>query len=225
MCAINPGVRRRKHRAIALKMEPIMTFTVRNTILFSSATIGLIACGAAKDVLSGDPQTSYCEAVCDWAVGCTEESDLLDACLEATRAEDSNCADAESGEIDPATSTLVEDCVATVEADSCNGLTGSQTEQAAATPSAECLGASTIDTYNVARSSAQTSGAAFCDDLGTNICSHVVECLVADRGVEDAEDTLQSTCETTVLGLMVSNCKTVDLDPSYGGDSNINRNV
>jgi hypothetical protein len=203
-----------------------MTSTLRNSILFSAATIGLIACGAAKDALSGEAQTSYCEAVCDWAVECSGEEGALDACLEATRAADSSCADAESGDLNPANSALVEDCVATVDSGDCSGLTGSVAEQTASAPSAACLtseGAAAPDTYNEARTAVQSSGADFCDDLGASICANIVDCLIGDHGVDDAEDVLLSACEETAVSALVSTCKDVDLDARYGTDPNSNR--
>ena len=210
-----------------------MTSTLRNSILFSSATIGLIACGAkdalddaSSDVLGGDPQTSYCEAVCDWAVECTGDDSTHDACLEATRAADSNCAAAESGELNPASSTLVEDCVATVASDSCDGLNGSVDAQTTATPSTACItseGVAATETYNAARTSVQSSGADFCDDLGASICANVVDCLVGDFEVDEATDALQAACEESAISALVTTCNGVDLDPSYGTDPNVNR--
>ena len=116
-----------------------MNTTVRTLVFSSSAALSLVACDAAKDALGGEAQTSYCEAICDWAAECTGDDSSLDACLEETRAANSNCADAENGDLNPASRKLVEDCVATVESDSCDGLTGSATDQASATPSEECV--------------------------------------------------------------------------------------
>jgi len=202
-----------------------MTSTLRNSILFSLATIGLIACGAAKDALNGDAQTSYCEAVCDWAVECSGEEGALDACLEATRAADSNCAAAENGELNPASSTLVEDCVATVDSDSCDGLTGSIDAQGTATPSTACItseGTSATATYDAARTAVQPSGAEFCDDLGETICSHVVDCLVGENS-ELVSDTLQAACVDGPISGIVTSCNAVDLEVGYGTDANPNR--
>ena len=216
--------------AQAHRMEQFMTSTLRNIFIFSSATIGLIACDAVKDaagdVIEGEPQTSYCEAVCDWAVDCSGEDGALDACLEDTRAEDSSCADAESGDLDPATSKLVEDCVATVETDSCDGLTGSVDAQTTATPSAACVaseGTAAVATYNAARIATQSSGADFCADLGTSICAHVVDCLVGDFELDEATEVLQAACEETAISALISTCNGVDLDPSYGTSPNVNR--
>ena len=197
------------------------------TLLFTcSATIGLVACDAAKDALDGEAQTSYCEAVCEWAVTCNGEEDALDDCLEATRAVNSNCAAAENGELNPASSALVEDCVATVESESCDGMTGSVDAQGAAAPSTECVtseGTAALETYNEARIAAQPSGEEFCDNLGSAICANVVDCLVGDLGVDEATDALQSACESTAVSELVTTCKTVDLEPGYGTDSNVNR--
>ena len=203
-----------------------MNTTLRNSILFSSAAIGLIACGAAKDALDGEAQTSYCEAVCDWAVSCSGEADSLDACLEATRAADSNCAAAENGELNPANSALVEDCVATVDTDECSGLTGSVAEQTASAPSAACItseGTAATDTYDAARTAVQSDGGQFCDDLGASICGNVVDCLIGDLGVGEAEDALLTACEDSAIGALITTCNGVDLDARYGTDPNVNR--
>ena len=203
-------------------MEPFMTSNLRTILLSSSATIGLIACGALK----GEPQTSYCEAVCDWAVECSGDDSKLDACLEATRAADSTCADAENGDLDPATSSLVEDCVASVESDSCDGLTGSVEAQTSATPSTACItsdGTEAADAYNAARISVQSSGDEFCTDLGSSICAQAVDCIAGDLGSDDATDGLQELCESTVISPLVSTCQGKDLDPSYGTSPNASR--
>jgi hypothetical protein len=203
-----------------------MTSTLRNIIIFSAASVGLVACDAAKDAIEGGPQTSYCEAVCDWAVECSGEDSAVDECLDATRAANSGCADAENGELDPASATLLSDCVATVEADGCDALTGSVEAQTTSTPSAACVtseGTAALTTYDAARSAAQSSGADFCDDLGASICANVVDCLVGDFGVDEATDALQTACEAGAVLALVSSCKEVDLDPSYGTDPNLNR--
>ncbi len=211
-----------------------MNTTLRNSLIISSTIIGLVACGAAEDAknaadgtdaLTGDPQTSYCEAVCDWAVDCSGESDSLESCLEATRAVDSNCAAAESGDLNLASGQLVEDCVATVEADNCDGLTGSIDAQGIATPSTECItseGVAATETYNEARASVQPSGDVFCEDLGAQICSHVVDCLVGENS-ELVSDTLQDLCVNGPIAGVITSCQAVDLEVGYGTDSNPNR--
>ena len=203
-----------------------MNTSIRNLIFLTPIPLGIMACDAVKDAL-GTETTSYCEAVCDWATECSGEADSLDACLEATRAANSNCEAAESGDLDPATVTLVEDCVATVDSDSCDGLTGSIDAQTTATPSTECITSegpeTSIDTYNAARVSVQSSGADFCSDLGTSICAQVVDCLIGDFEIDEATDALQSACEDTAISALVSTCNGVDLDPSYGTSPNVNR--
>jgi hypothetical protein len=207
-----------------------MTSSLRNILAFSSATFSLAGCDAAKDAataaIEGGAQTSYCEAVCDWAVGCSGEEDALDACLEATRAADATCAGAESGDLEPVDRTLVTECVTSMADDTCEGLTGSVDQQTLAVPSAACLaseGTAAADAYNAARAATQSSGTDFCDDLGTSICAHVVDCLVGDLGVDEATDVLLTACEDTAISALVSSCKGVDLEASYGTDPNLNR--
>lgn len=208
-------------------METNMNAILKTLTLSSFAVIGLSGCDAAKDALSADPQTSYCEAVCDWAVECSGDTSALDACLEATRATNDNCAAAENGELDPANSKLVEDCVATVEADSCDGLTGSVEDQGTAAPSSECIASEgptvALDAYNEARTSQQAAGDDFCEDLGGSICANVVDCMIGDLGVDEATDALQAACEASAVTALVSTCQDVDLEPAYGADANVNR--
>tara|TARA_B100000575_G_C23036476_1_gene596605 strand:+ start:322 stop:1158 length:837 start_codon:yes stop_codon:yes gene_type:complete len=211
---------------VVTTLESDMTSMFRTLLISMPAAASLVACDAAKNALESEPQTSYCEAVCDWAVECSGETETLDACLEATRAANSNCADAENGDLNPASRALVEDCVATVEADTCDGLTGSVDAQTTATPSAECVaseGTAAADAYNEARISTQSSGETFCEDLGSSICAQAVDCLIGDFGVDEATDALQSACEATAVSELISTCQTVDLDPSYGTDPNVNR--
>ena len=199
-----------------------MNTTLRNSLLLLGTTVSIAAC----DALKSEPQTSYCEAVCDWAVECSGDTASLESCLEATRAANSNCADAENGELNVADSALVEECVETVEAASCEGINGSIEDQTTATPSAECVaseGSAAVDAYNAARTSTQPDGETFCEDIGTSICSHVVDCLVGDFGIDEATDALQSACEATAVSNLVTTCKTVDMEPRYGTDPNVNR--
>jgi len=199
-----------------------MNTTPRHFLLLSVTAATIAAC----DALKADPQTSYCEAICDWATECSGETASLDSCLEATRAANSNCADAENGELNIANSALVEECVETVEEATCEGINGSIDEQTTATPSAECVaseGSAAVDAYNAARTSTQTDGETFCEDIGTSICGHVVDCLVGDFGIDEATDALQSACEATAVSNLVTTCKTVDMEPRYGTDPNVNR--
>ena len=199
-----------------------MNTTIRHSLLLSITAASVAAC----DALKSEPQTSYCEAICDWAVECSGETASLEGCLEATRAANSNCADAENGELNVADSALVEECVESVEGATCEGINGSEAEQTTATPSAECVaseGSAAVDAYNEARVSVQVDGETFCDDIGSSICGHVVDCLVGDFGIDEATDALQAACETTAVSNLVTTCKTVDMEPRYGTDPNVNR--
>ena len=145
--------------------------------------------------------------------------------MEATRALDSNCAAAESGDLNVANSLLLEECVATVEEESCDGLTGPIDAQATATPSTLCVtseGVAATDVYNEARASVQADGDVFCEDLGAQICSHVVDCLVGENS-ELVSDTLQEACVSGPVAGVITSCKAVDLEVGYGTDSNPNR--
>ena len=46
-------------------------------VLAASNVMGCDAFNKIKDALDGEPQTSYCEALCDWAVSCAEGESAL----------------------------------------------------------------------------------------------------------------------------------------------------
>ena len=97
----------------------------------ASNIVGCDAFNKIKDALDGEPQTSYCEALCDWAVSCAEgesslsTDEMMDACLADTRASDPKCADAEAGELSIDKALILTECTNAVSDMECSGLTGS----------------------------------------------------------------------------------------------------
>ncbi len=205
-----------------------MNKTFSSSFVIALTVVGLTAC--AEDEKGGSGAGSYCEALCDWAADCAGDAlgkkEAKKRCLEATRAADSNCADAESGDLDPVSQAAVDKCVESFDDRACDDITGDETDVATGTPPSECVtseGSAAVDAYNDGRAAAQPTGDELCDDIGATICAHAVDCLIGDYGVSEAEDALQEACEATVTADMVSNCKDVGLDVGYGDDINANR--
>lgn len=147
----------------------------------------LAGCGG-----TGEPQTSYCEAVCDWAVACHEGERDIDrdasyqACLDATRASDDSCAKAEAGELNPAAAKLLEPCTNAVQAANdageCSAFTGTIDEIKTATPPTECAGQGTdsVATFEAARNATKESGDALCQRFTDTTCARTDECILGD---------------------------------------------
>ena len=204
-----------------------MKKTLSSSFVIALTIVGLTAC--AEDEKGGGSD-SYCEAMCDWAADCAGDAlgkkEAKSRCLEAARAADSKCADAESGDLDPVSQAAVDKCVDAFDGKSCDDITGSETDVATATPPGACVtseGTAAVDAYNDGRAASQQTGDEICDDIGATICAHAIDCLIGDFGVEEAEDVLQEACENTVTAAMVANCKEVGLDVGYGDETNPNR--
>ncbi|MCA9491315.1 MAG: hypothetical protein KC621_15395 [Myxococcales bacterium] len=146
---------------------------------------GLMSC-------QGEPERSYCESVCDWAVTCqgTErevDADALSAqCLAETAASDASCAKAEAGTIDPASRKLLQTCTTAVDAASgggqCEGFVGSIDEIKAAAPPTECAsqGADAIGTLDAAVYSTAETGEQLCQRFTDTFCHRTEECIIGD---------------------------------------------
>ena len=206
-----------------------MTKTFSSSVAIAMAIVGFTAC--AEDDKGGGAASSYCEAMCEWAADCAGDAlgkkEAKKRCLEAARAADSNCADAENGDLNPADQVLQDKCIESYEDLSCDGISDA-TDAATSTPTTECItseGEAAVDAYNDGRAAAQPSGDELCDEIGTTICEQVVDCLTLGYADEVTEvgDALQSACEATVTADMVSNCKEVGLDVGYLDDTNANR--
>lgn len=140
-----------------------------------------------------DPQTSYCEALCDWAVECQAgdrdvDADALRAeCIAATEAVDGSCADASKG-LGPADAKLTTDCTDAIaakqSAGECTAFTGRVDDQATETTPKECAsqGASAQDTFDAARDSTAESNDDMCERFADTFCQATDECVRAQLG-------------------------------------------
>lgn len=182
-----------------------------------------IGCGG------GEPARSYCEAVCDWAVGCqaTERSVDLDAlreqCLTETRAADPSCAKAEAGTLDPVSAKALSGCTSAVDdlagAQECAAFVGSIEEIKVGAPPSECLtqGEDAAATFEVARDSTTESGAELCQRYTTTYCERVDECVIGDfdgglpQAAQDALGSPYDLCVQRLDPVFTSACVADDL--------------
>ena len=234
-----------------------MTYVKWNTPLTAVLMVGTLGgCGAIdklKDALDGEPQDSYCESLCDWAVSCAEgesslsTEDMMADCLEATRATDPKCADAEAGDLAIDESLILTECTNAVDAMDCSGLTGSETDVGSGRPpETMCIAAyggledaSGIDfsdptaladigayeTYNEARNAVMKTGDELCDDVSQSICDALVGCAAdtVDAEGSEGEELLMEQCLTAFEGF-VGECKSTGLyDQSLPLDLNVTR--
>ncbi len=223
------------------------------TILLASNVVGCDAFNKIKDALDGEPQTSYCEALCDWAVTCAEgesslgPDEMMDACLSDTRASDPKCADAEAGELSVDKALILTECTNSVIAMECNGLTGSETEVGSARPpELMCIAGyggvddpSSIDfndpaaladidsyaTFNAARNAVMKTGDELCDEVSWSICDSLIGCAAGMTGTEgsDEVEAVMEECQG-IFGEFTSNCKDNGLyDQTLPLDLNLTR--
>jgi len=192
-----------------------MERTLTTSILAVIALGSLTACKKVKDAIDGDPQDSYCEALCDWATTCVEGGSLdagtaAERCDEATHEADASCTDAEGGSLSPDDSILLTECTDAVAAMDCAALNGGAVDQAVGVPPAACAvssgGTDSLSTYNSARGAVKPNGDEMCEDFVGTICSKAVTCLIGDFGITEAEEALQGACESA-LGAWETNCK------------------
>lgn len=159
------------------------------------STLAAVSC-------KSEPTRSYCEAVCDYTVGCHEADRTVDAdakyadCLAATEATDDSCAKATNGEMSAANAKLLEPCVAAIDdmasAGECDPVTGRYDDIVSATAPKDCLsqGADAQKTFDAARTATQETGGELCQRFTDDFCGKVVSCIEEDVGtVPDAVST------------------------------------
>ncbi len=185
--------------------------TVRTLLILTAATA--VSC-------KGEPTTSYCEALCDWAVPCHEADRDIDAdqryadCLAATEAQDDSCAKASSGEINAATRKLLETCVSAIEAEAsagtCDPFTGRIDDIKQGTTPKDCVsqGADAQKTFEAARGATAETSDELCDRFTADFCGKTADCITADLG--EIPDSVVTAMGGTPYELCVQR-----LDPVY----------
>ena len=140
----------------------------------------------------GERLTSYCEALCDWAVPCAaaerevDEASLRQQCLDATHAIDSTCADAEAGDVNEADAAAINTCVDAIEeeaaAGECGPWTGSYDEVATATTPADCagMGADAQEVFDAAQDGSAESNEELCTRMTHEYCVTLEECVLGE---------------------------------------------
>jgi hypothetical protein len=202
-------------------------------VLSGVMVLSLIGC----DKLFG-PQTSYCEALCDWAVECAgDESalsvdEMMSRCAEATNDSDSVCKEAENGDLNPDDSLANGECVDDVATMGCGGLTGSETDVLAGRPpEVTCIGAygalssgdpeGVYNTYNAARNAVLLTGGELCDDVTVGLCENLIGCVPDLGDDDDARDLAMDSCMDS-MSSFTSSCKS---DGLYDQDLPIDYNI
>jgi len=165
------------------------------------------------EIASGEPQVSYCDAVCDWATQCAQNERPIDAdldtqCKADTNAVDPSCAIASAGELSLTQSTLLTSCTdaITTAQNNCDSFTGSIDDIKMGTPPTECItqGDGVQETYDEARRSTAETNDQLCDRFTLTFCEQVDSCLVSQLGDipdtvwEDLGGTAVELCQTSV---------------------------
>lgn len=183
----------------------------------------------------GEPKRSFCEALCDWAVGCQaasrdiDEAASLEACLEQSRASDASCETAENGKLDPASVKVLEPCVAAIDeaaaAGECDAFTGSIDELKTATVPAACAGQGddAIATFDDVRLSTQESGEELCARFTETICRKATDCFLGDtelpqEAIDLAGGTPYQICVQKFDPLLTAECIAND---TYQAEENL----
>jgi hypothetical protein len=187
-----------------------------------------IACDG-DGIPGGKPQTSYCEALCDWAVLCAsaerevDQASLLDRCLEAARANDPSCAEAESKNgLDAASAAALQECTDAIEeaatAGECDAFTGRIDEQQTATAPAECASQEDAQqTFDEVQESTAETSDELCERFTDSYCDRLQDCLLGALGVTEipqdlidaAGGTPAELCEAQIAPITDS-CKAED---------------
>ena len=185
------------------------------------ATLVAVSC-------KSEPATSYCEAVCDYAVSCHESDRTIDGdarmadCIAATEATDDGCAKASSGEMSLANAKLLAPCVEAVEAAAsageCDPWTGRYDDIVSATPPKDCVtqGADAASTWSAARNATQETNDELCDRFANDYCSKAAGCIEDQIGAP-IPDSVSAAMGGTPMELCLQR-----LDPVYTADCKAN---
>jgi hypothetical protein len=202
--------------------------TIRMNGWVSSALVFASLAATSCSAL-GEPQRSYCEALCDWAVSCAGDERSVDAaaetaaCIADAQAIDPQCAAASDGSLNPVEAEALTPCVdaidAAASAGECDGFTGSIDDLKVATTPAECAGqgedAQTVFT-TVQESAAETNDE-LCTRFSETFCGLADECIVGDFGNEIPQEAIDAAGGTpfdlcvTAVNAVTTECIDNDL--------------
>ncbi len=166
---------------------------MRHGILLTAltTTVALTSCSKAE------VDSSYCEALCEWATTCAESerdvgANLYSDCLAAAEAVDSSCTE----ELNAADAKLLEPCVNAIDekitAGECGAFTGSIDDQKLGTTPASCAGQGTDAqaVFDAVQDSTAESGDELCERFSYTFCERLEECVVSDYITGDSYDIL-----------------------------------
>lgn len=197
---------------------------VRTGVFRSLGALVLLSCGGDKE-----PEKSYCEALCDWAVGCAatertfDQATELQECIDATHAVDASCEQAEAGELDPTEAAIVQPCVTAVDeaaaAGQCDAFTGTLDEIKAGVTPTECAttGTDAQATYDAAQDAVIETGDELCQRFTETFCHRADECILGDFGGQipqeatDALGTPFDLCVASLAPAFTDDCKAQQL--------------
>ena len=206
---------------------------LKMSVLTGVVLVGATGCDKLLEALAGGPQTSYCESLCDWAVTCSleagdnslTEDEMASRCEEQTNAADSECAEAEKGNLGPDEILILNECTDAVKEMECDQLSSA----AGTPPLLTCVAgyggvkdatdldfsdpASVADvgayaTFNAARNAVLSTGAEMCDDITQQLCTSFVACSPdydSDAADELKEDAMNSCLDS--LSTFNDRCK------------------
>ena len=138
------------------------------------------------------PQTSYCEALCDWATECaTGERDIDESlagdCLTATEAVEANCETASTDGLTTG-SGLLTTCTDAIDANTaageCSAFTGTIDELTLGTTPTACVsqGTDAQATFDAARDATTETNDQLCDRFTLTYCEAMDACLISELG-------------------------------------------
>lgn len=138
------------------------------------------------------PQTSYCEALCDWATECAAAERDIDAgldadCMSATEAVDAGCVTASSDGV-VAGAGLLTTCTDAIDAEAaagtCGSFTGSYDELVLGVTPTECAtqGLDAQSTFKAAVDAVTETNDQLCSRFTTTYCEAMDACLISELG-------------------------------------------
>lgn len=162
-------------------------------MMFRPTVSLLVLVSASFGCATAEPQTSYCESLCDWAVECHAadrevDSDALRAtCLAATEGADPSCAEAAVG-LGTLESKATTECTDAIDAargaGECAAFTGSYEEMATEIAPTECAlqGPAAQETFDAARLSTAEGNDEMCERFAVTFCEATDGCVRAELG-------------------------------------------